>query len=54
MDNLGSVLAEIALTRKEIGSEQLSGKRLTNLLLHQTCQELDVVFVGKASARVDL
>ena len=54
VDHLRSTLAGIALTRTEIGSEQLRRKRLADLLLHQTGQELDIVLVGKTGACIDL
>ena len=53
-DHPRSALAGIAPTQTEVGSEQMSGKRLADLLLHQTSQELDIVFEGKTSASVDL
>ena len=54
MNHPQSALAGFAQTRLSGGSEQMSGKLLADLFLHQTSQELDIVFVGKTSACVDL
>ncbi len=54
MNHPQSALAGFAQTRLSDGSEQMSGKRLADLLLYQTSQELDIVLVGKTSACINL